>query len=221
MEIQDLKSIWTKVVDAESTKYQLDQNKMHQLIHKKSNTTLSKVKQDLAKKRWFFAIFGGFAIIASPINLLLNKDSSYFLDSVLSTLEMSGIMFLLGLTLIILLVNTIHRYKKLINYEKASEQLKPSLKNALSIIENIKRTHTYFNVIIISFLASVGLYRFLFESDHFVVDIRVIYIIVGTAIVAFFMKRLSDYSEGRQFDPFIKDLKDCISDIETLDDYSE
>jgi len=216
MELQDLKLIWTKVVDEEHIKYELDRKKVQEMIHEKSNTILAKVEYRLKYKRWFCGIIGGFTILLSPTYLLLNKDTNPLFGNVLSKVELFSITLLMGLALMFLCIKISLDYKKIVAQKTASENLNTTLNKVSDILKNIMKTTIFLDTIIVPLVTFLILYRILFEESSFVFDSRVLYILLGTAIAFLFIRYVSKRQQEDRFGAFIKNLNECIADMDVL-----
>ncbi len=216
MEIHDLKSIWTKVVDSEHTKYQVDQDKVQQLIHKKSNTTIDMIKRKLIRKQWLLGIIGSVTVLLAPV-FYYDTDSSYFLDSILSKFEMSLIYFLMGVIIIIAFINAHRCYRKIVDYQKMSDNLKTTLEQTINILNKIMKHGVYSDAIGIPIFGTWILYRSLFKEASFAFDHRILLLILFAIGLFILKKYIGTYLQNKKFRPFINTLEKCISDIEYIE----
>ncbi|WP_394746901.1 hypothetical protein [Spongiimicrobium salis] len=218
MELQELKSVWTKVVNEEHIKYEFNQDKVQEMIHQKSNTVLAKVERKLKYKRWFSGITGGLAILLSPAYLFLKEDSNYILNHLLSTLEIFGIMLLLGISLIFLCILLDVNYKKVKRQRTTSDGLKVTLKKVKDLLKRIMNFTIILDVTVVPLIAFLVLYRIFFGDQAFLLDSRVLYIVLGTVITFLCIRNVSKRQQEQRFGSFVKNLEDCISDMDALDD---
>ncbi len=218
MELQELKSVWTKVVDEEHTKYEFDQNKVQKMIQKKSNTILAKIERQLKYKRRFCGIIGSFAILLSPVHFFSKEGSINIFGNVLSSLEIFSITLLFGLALIILYIHLNLSYKKIKTQRVTSESLKITLKKVNNLLNRVMNLTIILDTTIVPCVAFLILYRLFFKDQFFVFDGRVLYIVLGTTITFLFIRYVSKRQQEERLGAFINNLKDCISDIDALGD---
>ncbi|AXT20839.1 hypothetical protein D7030_11240 [Flavobacteriaceae bacterium AU392] len=216
MELQDLKSIWTKVVDAESIKYEIDRNGVQALIKKQSNITISKIKRELQFKRWFFGFIG----ILTPFLALVfyyDNDSTYFLDDYLTKFEVSLLLFLMGIIILIAFINIIVSYRTIGKFQKSSDNLKTTLQEVIKILGRVIKFGIYSDAIGVPVFATWILYRILFKSEIFIFDIRVFYLAI-TAIILFIIKyNIGKFLQNRKYNPYIKSLQRSLNDIDLIE----
>ncbi len=218
MELEELKSVWVKVINKECIKYEFSQNKAKEMIQKKSNTLLTKLENQLRYKRWFCFIIGGITIPISSIYLFIKDDSNYLFENIFSPIEMFSIILILGLALIFLGINISLNYKKIIALKTTSENLKVTLKRVSHILKAIMKTTVYYDTIIVPFISFLVLYRIFFNEESFLFDIRILYILLGTLITFLFIRYVSKRQQETRFGPFVKNLEACILDMDVLDD---
>lgn len=220
MELQDLKSIWTKVVDTEKTTYQIDQSDVQIIIKKKSNILISKIKRELQFKRWLLGIIGSLTTILAP--LFYYKDTAdFFLDSILSRLEMSIILFTMGIILLIVFTNVFISYRKITDFQKTSGNLKITLQETIKILNRIIKFGIYSDALGVPFIVTWIFYRKLYEDEAFNFDLRFLYL-GCTAIIVFIIKYyIGTYLQTRKYNPYINSLKTCLEDIDFIKTDSE
>lgn len=220
MELQDLKSIWTKVVDAESTKYEIDQDGVQALIKKQSNITISKIKRELQFKRWFFGIIGILTPFLSFI-FYYDNDPTYFLDDYLTKFEVSLLLFLMGIIILIAFINIMVSYYTIEKFQKSSDNLKITLRETVKILGRVIKFGIYSDAIGVPVFATWILYRVLFKDETFILDMRVFYLVI-TAVILFIIKyKVGEFLQNRKYSPYIKSLQRSLDDIDLVEKETE
>jgi len=191
MELQELKSVWTKVIDEERIKYEFDQNKVQEMIHQKSNTILAKVERKLKYKRLFCGVIGSFAMLLSPVYLFLKEGDINLFGNVLSNIELFSITFLLGVALFILCVNFHIIYKKVRRQRTTSEGLKITLKKVNDLLNGIMKLTIVLDATFMPLIAFLVLYRLFFKDQSFQFDIRIIYTLLATVLTFIGIRKVS------------------------------
>ena len=217
MDLNDLKSVWTKIVDEERIKYEFDQNKVQEIIYKKSNTILAKVERKLKYKRQFCGIIGGFTIILSPIYLFQKEGDINIFGNVLSNIELFSITSIMGLALIFLCINLNINYKKIKMLRATSGGLKITLKKVSTLLNKIMKLTIILDTTIVPLIAFLVLYKLLFKNQSFVFDSRVVFIVLGVAIIFLFIRKVSKRQQQERLGAFVNNLEDCILDIDALE----
>ncbi len=218
MEIQELKSIWTKIVDNEGAKYQLDQKAMEQLVTKKSNYLLERIQKELNLKRWASGIIGILTVILSFVYLFLDEDQDFILSSIIQKWEMFTITFLMGLIILVLFFNVRSSYKEIGLLQQSSENLKSTLRRTSTILKRIMRFGIYSDTFGGPFFAGWLLYRRLFGVESFTVDIRWVYIFMAMIIIGILTFHLNKFFKHRKFDPYLNSLQGCIDDLDYMEE---
>jgi len=218
MDIQELKSIWTKIVDEEGAKYQLDQRAMEELVTKKSKNLIGIIKKNLNLKRWYLGIIGISTTMLSLVYVWVVDDDDYLFSSIISSEEMGVITFLLGIIILALFSNVLISYKKIVRHEKSSENLKTTLESTVSLLKKIISLGIYSDTFGVPFFAGWLLYRKLFKEDTFTFDIRMLYLVLSTVAIGFFSFYLNKYVKAKKFGPYLTSLQNCIEDINYMED---
>lgn len=221
MELTDLKSIWKKVVDEQGAKYQLDEQHVRSVIHKKSNATISKVKRELRLKGWMSGAVGILTIILAPVFLFENNDHNYPLDTIFSRLEMSTIMLFVGIILLALFINIIISYKKITTFQRTSDNLKLTIRATIELLKRIVKLGIFSEVISVPFVVTWIAYKKLFQDDGLILDIRLLYLSLIALTVIVLKYHLIKYFQNRKFGPYIDSLQECLDDIDYLEKDSE
>jgi len=220
MDIQELKSIWTKIVDDEGAKYQLDQKAMEQLVTKKSNYLLERIQKELNLKRWASGIIGTLTIIVSFVYLLIDSDQEFLFSGIITREEMCIITFLMGLIIIGLFFTVRSSYKEIGLLQKSSENLKRTLQKTSAILKRIMRFGIYSDTFGVPFFAGWLLYRRLFGEDSFTIDIRWLYILITIIVTGVLTFHLNKFFKHKKFGPYLNSIQNCIDDLDYMKEES-
>lgn len=216
MELNELKNIWTKVIEKDMSLYSFSEEDVKEVIFKKSKTLFSKIIGELRPKRWLMGIIGTLTVVLSGV-YLIETDENYILSSVFSRNEMTLFTFLLGLVILILFINIERSYRKVKTFEESSPDLKSALGTSIDLLRGIQKLAIFSDVSIVPIIIGLFTFRKLYGNQPFSWDERASYVAVSIFLSFSCLFLLSRAMKKRKFGEYIRQAEQHLSDLETLE----
>ncbi len=220
MELLELKSIWKKTTTKEFAGKGMTENKIKELIKKKSKTAISKIKREMKFKIWFMGATGIMCIAFSPILLFLDNDKLP-LAKILSPIEVFFIYVLMGIVIFVFSRRIKNTHDKINVYLESSKDLKISIEEILKLMDKIVKLAITIGGIITPILIGWILYAFLYKDKAFALDLRIIYLLAITFIDHKVLSFLEAKVQHKKYGAYIKALKECLKELKTVEKETE
>ncbi|GAB5408364.1 MAG: hypothetical protein BalsKO_07290 [Balneolaceae bacterium] len=209
MELEHLKSVWEKTSNEFGEGYFISEESMRELIQKKSNTAISKVKRQMKQKVFYsgsIAVFMmGFSVLSfTKVELLFDK---------VSNLE-TGIFYLIfGLVIAFISIFNAYSYRKIHQIEQYESDLKSSIKNVIKILNSAMNAKIFSDTFVLPFtilvLAIVAYVRGIgaFTSPKLILVSLLVSVIMG--LLSYFLSKRGQCSRyERQLNALEETLKE-------------
>ncbi|MDO1501916.1 hypothetical protein Q2T40_17415 [Winogradskyella maritima] len=216
MELLELKSVWTKVVDNDQTLYTVAEQDIKEIISNKSNALFSKIIRELKPKRWFMGVIGVLTLLSSSV-YLFSDDNNHIFDDIFSKEEMGFFAFTLGIVILILFVNIVRSYNQFKAFEESAPNLKMALYDSISLLRRIQKLAIFSDSVTAPIVIGWYTYRKFFKEDVFFWDKRVFYIILSIVISLVLFYLFSRAMQHRKFGKYIEQATQNLSDLEALE----
>lgn len=216
MNLTDLKSIWTEVSESDKVIYSVANEDMQKMISKKSHVLLSKIVRELKIKRWLVGSMGIAAVFLSIV-YLLDLENNYILDEVFSRTEMVIFIMLLGLLMLILFVNIVQSYRRMMMLQRSATDLKTALETSVLLLRRIQKLAIFSDTFAIPLITASFTYRKMFAEEPVVFDERILYVILSAVISFALVYMLSRTVQQKKFGKYIDQLRHHLMDLKVLD----
>lgn len=219
MEISDLKSVWKKASDQEKPGYWVSEKDVRTMISNKSYTTLAGIARALKFKirTSSVGVLVSLAAIVFTLNAGDPPDKTY-LFGLLETPEQFAIaMGSMGLVLLRFSIFLRLRHRQIREYESTTYALRDSIESAASVVKNVIRTGTHSDTFGMTVLALWVAYSNMFGMGDFVVDLRLLYLIlIGlvASMVLYIISRRLHYNKYRHFLEALEQYREELNEMD-------
>lgn len=158
MDLEHLKSVWQKTSNELGKGYFISEESMRELIQKKSNTAIAKVKRQM-KQKVFYA--GSISVFMLGFSILaFNREELFF--NKISNIE-TGIFYLIfGLVVAFISIFNAYSYRKVTQIEHYETDLTTSIKSVIKILKRAMNAKIFsdtfvmpFTIIVLTLVANV------------------------------------------------------------------
>lgn len=213
MELEQLKSVWEKTSNELGQGYFISEESIRELIQKKSNTAISKVKRQMRKKVFYagsISVFMlGFSILA------FNKDELFF-DKV-SNLE-TGIFYLIfGLVIAFISVFNAFSYKKINQIEQYESDLKSSIKSVIKVLNSAMNAKIFSDTFVLPFTILVlAIVAYVKGIGAFTSPKLILFSLFVSIIIGLFSYFFSKRGQCSRYERQLNTLEDSLKELEEI-----
>lgn len=215
MELNDIKDIWTRVVEEDHVKYTIAKKDIRAILRRKSKGLLSEISRELKIKRWFLGGIGLLSIVLSFVHLWDTDGDSIFYK-VFSNSEMFALTLSLGVLILVLFINVVYSYREIKAYQQASASLRNTLETSIKLLRRIQFMAIYSDSFAVPILVAWYVYRKLFDQTFVFWDQRTLLVFLsglGSFALIFLYSR---FRQRKKFGSYIQQLQQLINDLEAI-----
>ena len=209
MDLDQLKSVWEKTSGKMGEGYFISEEGMRELLKKKSNTAISKVKRQMKQK---VSLAGAVSILMLMFSVwAFNREEALF-DKI-SNIE-AGIFYLIfGFVIAFISVFNLYSYRKIIKIEGYESDLKTSVSSVIKVLKSAMNAKIFSDTFVLPFtvlvLTVVAYFRGIGVFTNPKVIVFSLLISAGLGFLSYFLSKRGQCSRyERQLEALEESLRD-------------
>ncbi|MBO6524901.1 MAG: DUF3611 family protein [Balneolaceae bacterium] len=198
MDLDQLKNVWQKTSGEMGEGYFISEQNMHELIQKKSNTTIAKVKRQMKQKVLYAGTVSILMIMFSSFGFLREEP----LFDKISNIE-AGIFYLIfGLVIAFISIFNAFSYHKVKQIEQYESDLKSSITSVVKVLKSAMNAKIFSDTFVMPFtvivLAIVAYIRGIGAFTNPTLIFYSLLVSIGLGILSYFISKKGQCSRYEQ-----------------------
>ncbi len=209
MDLDQLKNVWQKTSGEMGEGYFISEESMHELIQKKSNTTIAKVKRKMKQKMLYAGTVSILMLIFSTFSF--TREEALF-DNI-TNIE-AGIFYLIfGIVIAFISIFNAFSYRKIERILKYESDLKTSVSNVIKVLKSAMNAKIYSDTFVLPFtvivLTIAAYIRGIGAFTNPKIILFALLVSIGFGILSYFISKRGQCSRyERQLDSLEGSLKE-------------
>lgn len=212
MELDHLKKVWQKTSGEMGKGYFISEDSLRELIKKKSNTAIAKVKRQMKQKAMFAGVISLLLFVIAAF--IFNTSESLYNN--IPNVEAGIFYIVFGSVIAFISLLNVYSYNKVNRIKEYKSDLKHSISSVIKILHKAIKAKIISDILVlpitITVLSMVSFIRGFgaFSDPKFVLYSMLI--ALGFGVIAYFISRKTQQKRyGRQ----LKTLEDSLAELDT------
>lgn len=160
MELKELENLWEDDTSRQPARTMNEQQMSH-FMQQQSATLLGRIERALRNKTWRAAVIGLFVCSVAPVYVL--EEGDFLLDQLLSPVEMSIMLMLMGLIVLHVAYQSWQSRKQLLGFQQTSTDVKTTLGKASTLLNRLQRLKINSDAVGVPFFSAWLAYSYFFK----------------------------------------------------------